>query len=401
MSVKQKIIDFYDRKPRLFQFLLTLAVILVGLLIFIIFMATRSEVKRSKMTLPPPLVTTITARLNPQQLVIEGEGTVTPLREINLIPQVSGKVIYISPALADGGAFRKGETLLRIDPIDYELAVKSAEARVADLESRLLLTIEEAEVAKEEWKLRGEGTDDESPPPLVAKEPQLEAARASLAAASADLDKANLNLARATLKAPFDGRINRKSVDIGQFVSVGQQLGSMFSTEAAEIAVPLTQEELEWLDVPGLTSENRAGSEALIRAEIAGEEVTWTGKIMRSEGMLDMRTRMINVTVQVERPYEKRPPLIMGLFVSVDLLGKTIPGAVWLPRSAVRENDIVWVIDEDSRIRFRKVDVERFGGSRFLITSGIEEGELVVVSSLKIVTDGIRVNHRPLEEPER
>ena len=351
MTIIDKIRQFTETRPRTAQVVFTAGVILIGFLVFMALMATRSEVRRTKATLPPPLVSAIAADVGPRTVLISGEGTVRPLREIDLVPQVSGKIVYISPAMRDGGSFGKGETLLCIDPTDYELAVKSAEARVKDLESVLLLTIEEAEVALEEWKLSG-GEGDE-PPPLVAKKPQLEAARANLAAGEADLEKAKLNLERTTLGAPFEGRIIRKNVDIGQFVSVGQQLGSMYSTEAAEIAVPLTQEDLEWFYVPGFTPDGTGESTVTVYAEIAGRSLTWPARIMRAEGVLDERTRMVNVVVRVERPYDSVPPLAMGLFVTIEIRGVEVPDAVWLPRSAVHEGgatqefNVFWPIGRD------------------------------------------------------
>ena len=113
---------------------------------------------------------------------------------------------------------------------------------------------------------------------------------------------------------------------------------------------------------------------------------------MRSEGVIDERTRMVNVIVRVERPYDTVPPLAMGLFATVEIEGVTVPDALWLPRSVVHEGNLVWIVDGESRIRFRPVDVVRFDDDRVLVT-GVEEGELVAVSPIKIVTDGIKVNY--------
>lgn len=396
MIIIDRIRRFTETRPRLAQFVFTAGAILIGLLIFIVLMATRSDVERSRAILPPPLVSVVPADVGSRTVLITGEGTVKPLREINLVPQVSGKIVYMSPAMADGGRLQKGETLLRIDPTDYELAVKSAEARVKDLESALLLTIEEAGVALEEWKLSG-GSGGE-PPPLVAKKPQLEAARANLAAGEADLEKAKLNLERTTLRAPFEGRVIQKNVDMGQFVAVGQQLGSMYSIEAAEIAVPLPQEDLEWFYVPGFTPDGIGESAVTVHADVAGRDFTRPGRVMRAEGVLDERTRMINVVIRVERPYDSVPPLAMGLFVTVEIDGVEVPDAVWLPRSAVHENDIVWIVDGESRIRFRPVGIIRYDQDRVLVT-GIEAGELVATSPISIVTDGIKVNYEVAGSP--
>ena len=396
MIIIDKIRHLTETRPRLAQVVFTAGIILVGLLIFIALMATRSEVQRSRATLPPPLVSVVPADVGPRTVLITGEGTARPLREINLVPQVSGKIVHMAPAMTGGGSFSKGETLLRIDPTDYELAVKSSEARVKDLESALLLTIEEAEVALEEWKLSG--GNGEEPPPLVAKQPQLEAARANLAAGEADLEKAKLNLDRTTLRAPFECRIIQKNVDMGQFVAVGQQLGSLFSVEAVEIAVPLSQEDLEWFYVPGFTPDGIGESAVTVRADVAGRELTWSGKVMRAEGVIDKRTRMVNVVIRVERPYDSVPPLAMGLFVTVEIEGMEVPDAVWLPRSVVHEKNIVWIVDGESRIRFRPAEIIRYDQDRVLVT-GIEKGELVATSPIKIVTNGIKVNYQLAGRP--
>jgi RND family efflux transporter MFP subunit len=393
MSLKEKILEFKEKKPAAFQALVVALLIFVAILIFAMMMATREEVTRQKMTLPAPMVKTIKAVVGPERVRITGEGTVSPLREIDLVSQVGGRVVFMSPALVDGGMFEKNDILLRIDPVDYELAVKAAQARVKDLESRLMLTEEEAEAAREEWKIQNDGDDNTSPPPLVAKEPQLAAANAALAGAKADLDKARLNLERTNIKAPFDGRISSKSVDLGQFVGVGQRLGALFSVEAAEISVPLENVDLRWIEVPGFTSGNVSESETRVIADIAGETVIREAKLMRTEGRLDARTRMVNVIVRVERPYDKMPPLAVGLFVRVEIEGVTLPNALWLPRSTIREGGIVYIVDSESRIRFRQVEIARYDRDEVLILSGLASGDLIVISPMKIVTEGMKVKH--------
>ena len=391
MSLKQKIIDFRDRRPAAFQAAVVALLIVAALMIFAVMMASREEVTRQRMTLPAPRVNVKTADVGPTRVRITGEGTVSPLREIDLVPQVGGRVVFMSPALVDGGMFEKGNVLFRIDPIDYELAVKAARARVKDLESRLMLTEEEAEAAREEWKIQN--GDETVPPPLVAKEPQLAAANAALAGAKADLDKARLNLERTNIKAPFDGRISSKSVDLGQFVGVGQRLGTLFSVEAAEISVPLEDVDLRWIDVPGFTVGDTGESEARVIADIAGQTVIREAKLMRTEGRLDARTRMVNVIVRVERPYDKMPPLAVGLFVRVEIEGVTLPNAIWLPRGSIREGSIVYIVDHESRIRFRQIEIARYDRDEVLILSGLESGDLIVTSPMKIVTEGMKVKH--------
>ncbi len=205
------------------------------------------------------------------------------------------------------------------------------------------------------------------------------------------LQKAEIQLKRTTLKAPFSGRISSKSVDIGQFVSPGQSLATLYSTEAAEIKVPLESADLYWFHVPGFTPGKGRGARAVVEAHVAGRALTWKGRVVRSEGKLDERTRMINVIVRVEKPYAKKPPLAVGLFVAVTIEGRILANATIIPRSALQAGDVVWVIDDNRRLRFRKVQIAKFIDEGALISRGLSVGEIVVISPIKAVTDGMAV----------
>jgi RND family efflux transporter MFP subunit len=222
-----------------------------------------------------------------------------------------------------------------------------------------------------------------------------------LAADQADLQKARLNLKRTELKAPFDGRVSDESVDIGQYVSAGKTVATLFSTRAAEIVVPFDDESLFWFDVPGFTPGDGDGSLARVITRIAGRDLSWSGKIVRAEGKLDERTRMVNVVVRVENPYATRPPLVAGLFVSVEIEGHTLENAAVIPRAALRENSMVWIVDEDGQLEFRKVVVARLETNHAILKSGLEDGDQVVTSGLKAVTDGMQVRIAPSSEEQR
>jgi RND family efflux transporter MFP subunit len=381
------------RKKRFVQFGISAVLIVMGVVGFLVLSASKPEMKKRKPPAPVPMVRTIKTNSGPQTVYIRGEGTVRPLREINLVPEVGGKVVYVSPALVNGGVFSKGDTLLQIAPVDYELAVTLAEAKVKDAESRLELAEEEALAAVEEWRLLypDSSNKDKEPPALVAKEPQLAAAQAGLEADKADLRKALLNLERTKLKAPFAGRVGEEKVDVGQYVSPGQPLGTLYSTEAAEILVPLEGGDLFWFDVPAFTSTDGRGAPAMVRASIAGRELSWPGKVVRTEGRLDERTRMIHVIVRVDKPYARKPPLVFGLFVTVEIEGREIEKAAIIPRGALHQGNVVWVLDPESRLRFRKVEVARIQGDEVVVTKGLEDGETVVTTPLKAVTDGMAV----------
>ena len=381
------------RKKRFIQFGISVVLIAMGVVGFLVLTASKPEMKKRKPPAPVPMVRTIKTNSGPQTVYIKGEGTVRPLREINLVSEVGGKVVGVSPALVNGGVFKEGDTLLQIDPVDYELAVTLARAKVKEAESRLELAEEEALAAVEEWRLLypDSSSEDSKPSALVAKEPQLAAAQARLEADKADLRKALLHLERTKLKAPFAGRVGEENVDVGQYVSPGQTLGSLYSTEAAEIVVPLEGGDLFWFDVPAFTSTDGRGAPAVIRASLAGRELSWPGKVVRTEGRLDERTRMIHVVVRVDKPYARKPPLVFGLFVTVEIEGRNLHNCTVIPRGALHQGNVVWVLDQESRLRFRKVEVARVQGDEVVVSKGLEDGEAVVTTPLKAVTDGMTV----------
>jgi RND family efflux transporter MFP subunit len=387
-------------KSRFIHFAVTIALVAMGALGMRALTASKPQLEKRKAAISIPMVRTIKVKTGPQSVHILGEGTVRPLLEINLVPQVGGKVVYVSPALVNGGEFSQGETLLRIAPVDYQLAVTLARAKVKDAESYLRLAEEEAAAAQEEWRLlHADGPKaNTKPPALVAKEPQLAAARARLEADRADLKKALLNLERTELKAPFDGRVSQENVDIGQYVSPGQSLAVLYSTEAVEIVVPLENKDLFWFHVPGFTPGHGPGSPAKVRARVAGQDLAWSGKVVRTEGELDERTRMIPVVVRIDKPYAKKPPLPVGLFVTVDIEGRSLPNAAIIPRSALHQEDVVWVVDTAGRLRFRQVDVSRIQDDEVIVKAGLKEGDRVAVTPLKAVTDGMAV--RAVEDKE-
>ncbi len=385
--------------PRIIHFIVTLVFIGFGALVFVVLSATQPKLERTAPPVPKPMVNVTKVKTRPQVVVIRGEGTVRPLREIQLVPQVNGKVVFVSRSMVDGGEFQKGDVLLRIDPVDYQLAVTLAQARVKDSESKLKVAEEEAAVSREEWRLLYEADPkNKQIPALVAKEPQLAAAKAKLAADQADLQKAKLNLERTEIKAPFDGRVDEENVDIGQYVVTGQALATLFSTNQAEIVVPFEDEDLYWFHVPGFTPGDERGSVVSVSTRIAGRESFWPGRVVRAEGKLDERTRMINVVIRVDKPYETKPPLAAGLFVTVDIEGRTLENAVMLPRAALRENNVVWVVDQNGQLTFRKVSIARLTPDAVLLQGGLKDGEMVVITSLKAVTDGMKVRFRNAQE---
>ncbi len=387
-------------QKRFLHIFLTITLSAIGVLGLIALTASKPELKTQKPTRPIPVVRTVQVRTGEQAVRVAGSGTVRPLQEINLVPQVGGKVVFVAASLVNGGNFKAGDILLRLEAADYQLAVTSLKAKIKDAESKLLQAEEEASASREEWRIHS-GRGNSTPPPLAAREPQLEAARAVLEANKADLEKALLNLARTEIRAPFNGRVGIENVDEGQYVSPGQTLASLFSTDAAEVVVPLEDKQLAWFHVPGFTAGEGEGAQAVVRARLGGVDSVWPGRVVRAEGKISEKTRMVNVVVRIDQPYSRKPPLAMGLYVEIEIEGRNLSSAALAPRPALRADNIVWVVDNEGFLHFRKVEVARFQGEDILLASGLEDGDMVVVSPLPMVTDGMKVRLSGTAEADR
>jgi RND family efflux transporter MFP subunit len=250
-------------------------------------------------------------------------------------------------------------------------------------------------VARKEWeRLNREGGGE--PNPLVLYVPQLKQARAVVASASAALRQAELNLARTRVTAPFNCLVRSEQIDIGQYVKSGTAVADLAGTDTAEIVVPLSLEDLRWLDVPG--DVNGTGSPADVRLVVGERNHSWQGRIVRSLGEVDPRGRMARVVVAVDDPYGtrggksgERPALPLGAFVQVVFRGAILPAVAAVPRGALRENSTVWIMDEDRRLRIRPVRVARMEREEVLVAGGVEDGEFLVLTALSGAADGMKL----------
>lgn len=377
-----------NRKKQIF---LALGLLFLGLLLMIFLTVTKKPLEKRVQVEHKPLVQVRVFGSGDMQAIVEGQGAVSPLHQGTLSAEVAGTVLKISEDLVAGGTFKRGQELVRLDPAEYKLDVILRKADVQTAEKNLQLAQEESTVAQEEWKRLDLKNGGDTPPPLVAKKPHLEAASASLEAAKAALDKARLFLKRTSMTAPFDGRVVSTAIDQGQYLVKGQAVAKIYSTEVAEITVNLNDHDLAWIDVPGLTIKSGQGSEARVLANFGGRQMEWKGRVVRSAGELDPRTRLVPVVVQVKRPYDTVPPLAAGMYVRVNILGHDMKGVSELPRWAIHDGDTVWLVDSQGRVKFQKVNIVRYFADNALINPGLSDGSKVIITNLKLVTNGMAV----------
>ena len=385
-----------------------LLILLVGGATYRIMVASGAPPKREERPYLGPLVKGVEAPTRQVQILVEGQGTVQPSVQIDLVPQVSGAVVWKAPQLERGGFFAAGDLLVKIDPRDYELALERTRAEVAQAQFQYELAREEAEVARREWELLDAAGE---PSQLVLRQPQLRAAEAVYKAAQARLDEAQLRLERSKLYAPFDGRVRQTTLDAGQFVNAGQAVARIYSIEKAEIVVPVPDEDLAWFDVPmghvevggaadvqGAGAERPgsvAGAEAIVKGWYAGRQYEWRGRVVRTEGEIDPQSRMVRLVVEVDDPYggiqSEREALKVGMFVDVHIVGRQVEGVRVLPRLALRAGNTVWTAGRAGVLKVRPAKVVRAMDEDVVLRFDMAADESVVLSQLSGVTDGMKV----------
>jgi RND family efflux transporter MFP subunit len=322
-------------------------------------------------------------------VVITSEGTVRPRTESTLIPEVAGRVIEISGDFREGGFFEQGDVLLRIEPRDYQLALATAKAQVAEAKAAL------AEVVKNDWEQLGKTAPD-----LGLRKPQIAAAEAALLSARSQLERATVDLERTVIRAPYAGRVLEQSADVGQFVSVGSTLARVYAIDYVEIRLPLGTRELEFVDLP---EQFRGDDEmtrpvetpVIIEADIGRATYRWEGRLVRVGGAIDTQSRQLFVVAQVDDPQARgprgRPPLRIGQFVRARIQGRTLEDVVVLPREALREGGEVLIVDAESRLQRRPVSIAWRDGEVAVITEGLDDGDVVTLTSLSIAASGSEV----------
>lgn len=355
----------------------------------------RKEVRPKEITVQPPLVRSQVVRSKDMRIDVHTEGTVAPRTEISLVAEVAGRVMKVSESLAAGGFFGEGEVLVQLDDRDYRVAITQAQVRVA--QAKVVLSREEAEarIAAREWKELGKG----EPSPLTLREPQVQEAKSAVAAAEAALEKARLDLARTVVQAPFAGRVRQKNCDVGQFVGRGSVLARIYAVDYAEVRLPLHDSQLQFLDLPLQYRDGaspRHACRVTLHATFGGREQTWEAAIVRTEGEIDPKSRMVHAVARVDNPYGKgtdpeRPPLAVGMFVRATIHGKVFPGVVEVPREAIRTDNRVLVVDNDLRLRFRDVEVLRADYETAVLRAGLKDGERICLSPLTVAVDGMQV----------
>ena len=393
MSAKQKAI----------KILLPLVILAVGIIVMRVLILSRSTPQKTERINPGALVEVVSVVKQDKQLQIYGTGTVQPEQEVTITMQVDGLIDKVAPDFVAGSFFRQGERLFSVEAIDYELALDRAKSSLIKAENEITIIESKATVARQEWQRLKLG-DQEEPNPLIVYEPQLQDAKANRAAAIAALKQAELNLQRTRVVAPFNCLVRSEEVGLGKYVRSGNNVAMIASVDAAEIVVPLPLDDLQWINTPSQNPGNK-GSLTTVSLKVGDKDYKWQGKVVRSLGEVDPRSRMARLVVRVDDPYglhdgntENRMNLELGMFVEVLFAGEVLKGVIEIPRTALRENSSVWVMDSDQKLRVKHVEIARMEKQSALISAGLQEGDMVILTALLGGVDGMKL--RPANKGE-
>ncbi len=373
-------------------FLLPVAVLALGGLLAWLIVASAPQAERRPKERHPPLVEVITLQPRPWTLTVTSQGTVAPRIQTTLAAEVAGRIQHVAENFRAGGFFAAGDLLLRIDPRDYHNQVTIARGELAKARLALAEEAARARQAREDWQRLGQ---DGEPDPLTLRQPQLGSARAAVAAAEARLRQAELDLARTEVRAPFAGRVLEQQADVGQYVRPGTPLATVYATDAVEVRLPVPARALGRLNLP---REGGPGPAVTLHARLGGRDWTWQGRIVRSAGALDSRTRELVLVARVDDPFAAdpsgRPPLAPGTFVTARIAGRRLARAFVIPQAALRHGEEV-LLARDGRLQRRRVTVlQATDDDRVVIAEGLAAGERLIVSPLPWVADGMPLRVR-------
>ncbi len=421
---------------QILRFLLPLALLGGSVGIGFYLMNTAPEPKRKPHHQAAPMVEVLEVQPESYTVKVKSRGTVTPRTKSTLVSEVAGRIVEASPNFRNGGFFEAREVLLRIDPAEHRLAVANIDADLQGVEAKLVelqvtadnlkksIDIENQHrgLARKQYQRNGELHKDGTVAKIVMEQSEQEylARNASLQSLKNSLDlipaqrrtleaerklklvqkeTAQLGLDRTRILAPYAGRVLVKEADLGQSVSKGSSLATIYAVDFAEVRLPITDRQSAFLDLPenfrGESKPISTGLPVTLFPHIGVKKDQWQGRIVRTEGTIDTRTRQLYVVAQVDDPYGRqpdgKPPLKVGQFLEAEIQGRTLSGAYVLPRKAVRANDEVFLVTPESRIHRKRVEVAWRDDEHVVVTSGIEAGDRLSLTALSYAPDGAPV----------
>lgn len=371
--------------------LISIGILLAGAALILLIFNTEPEATRSGATKETAmLVDVVEVERDNFSPTISAMGTVVPSQDITLSPRVGGEVTELSENFTPGGYVEEGEMLLQIDPADYRNLLQQRRSELQQAQTNLTIEMGRQNVARQDYELLDDSLTNENKA-LVLREPQLNAARSDVQSAEAAVQQAELDLQRTTIRAPFDAYILSRNVNIGSQVSPGDDLARLVGLETYWVETTVPSSSLRWIDIP---QNGETGASVRIRNRTSWQEGEHReGTVFRLIGALENETRMARLLVSVPDPHgylnenSDQPRLMIGSFVEANIEAEELENVVRLSRDYVRQNDTVWIMENDT-LRIRNAEILFRDADHAYITEGVEDGDQVVTTNLATVVDG-------------
>jgi len=372
---------------KVLRILLPVILIIVCILIALVIVGSAPQPEKKEEIIKAPLISTYEVSLSDQPLLMSSYGVVRPKHQTSIVAQVSGEIVELSSVFASGGKVEKGTVLAKIDPSDYKAALIEAQANLQ--RAKAALQEEEARgiVAKEEWR----GATSKLPPALGLRKPQLAREQANLRSAQASLARAERNLDRTNIVAPYNALINSRDIDLGQFAGTGSTLGVLSSIDTAEVRLPISSTDYSYL------TDTQSGMVSLTRDE-GNNGISWNGKIIRDEGVIDENSRMIYIVAEVSKPYQQSPSLKFGTFVNAAIKSKVHNNIAVIPSHLYQEGYVTMVTDA-RQLHKQPVTLLKRDKKHVYILDGLSNGDLLLDSKIENLYEGMKVRVSGDKEP--
>ncbi|MCK4563472.1 MAG: efflux RND transporter periplasmic adaptor subunit [Verrucomicrobia bacterium] len=339
-------------------------------------------------------VETMPLKAGLQPVKLRATGTVAPALAITLRARVAGEIIEVAPEFIDGGSFKKGELMLKIDPVDYQLALEQKKAALAEAEFQLKLEEGQRDIAAREWELLEAGNGaSEADRELALRVPHMKYRIAKLEAAKAELENAELDLVRTEIRAPFNAVVVERKTDLGTQVNLQDALATLSGSDEFYVRASIPVDRLQWIEC------DPENGSAVTIVRNTGE--VRKGRAIRLESALEEKGRMARVLVAVKNPLEGDQPLLLNEYVRMQIEGSAIEKAFHIPRLALHDDRFVWLAKKDRTLEIREVEVRWRDATDVIVTGGLANGEQLILTNLSTPVNGmkLRLPGDPMPQP--
>lgn len=338
-------------------------------------------------------VETVTVKPENKQLFVHSYGHTAPSIQTKLTSQVSGTVNKVLDGFVAGGLVKKNQILFTIDDSEYQVALRAQEAALSEAKANTSAQKAQAIVKRKLWTSTGKTLSEA--PPLAIQQPQLDRAIAQEKAAEARLEQARINLGKTKIRSPYSGLVVNRKINLGQYITKGTIIGEVMSIDFAEVRLPLSSKQLEFLDITKFGAQHKKIN-VLFSNTSKKQNYVWNGYIIRSEGVVDSITRSHYLVARINDPYgiknNQLPTIKMGTFVLAKISGKTLNNIFKVPKRLLRRNNEVLVTDISGRyLSYQKVNIIHQDDEYIYISKGLKEGDQLIISNLIDPIDGTKV----------